>query len=268
MDDVIVLPKDRSKMAYDVSKITLTPGDKQEKRHLVSPLVYRFDTRGAIGAGVNLRIKGGFRIEASPDGTRWFTRLDTWSQGVSDQSVDLSVLTGSHDELIKIIQFTGSDSRYLQVRGQSTVEREHCRYVAPGGSFVYRLDLPDVVECHIELLMGNGYHVQCSSDGKTWSDGLDADHPKVQQNADAGWLRMLDISPYLKRSRMLYLRFSDLGKPDAYGGRLAFLRRLTAYGVFNSGRVFVKLSDTTEGHGQPLSLDRLVFRTWKRPASH
>lgn len=262
-DPVLELPRDRAKMVHDVSTVA-GGGSTAEFAAGSRSYTCRFDTKGAAGAGLDLRIKGSYRIEASPDGKRWFTRLDTWSDDVREQSLDLSWLTGGRDELVKIAQFDGSDVKHLQPGGKSSVERGQCRYVQPGGSFVYKLDMPDVVECRIELLVGNGYRVQCSSDGRTWTDGLDADHPGTEKTPDAGWLRMLDVTPHLERSKTVFLKFSDVGKTNAYGGKSAFLRRLTAYGVFNSGSVFVRLLDTSEGHGQLLALRRLTFRTWHR----
>lgn len=259
-DDVLVLPRDRAKMKHKLSSIALRPADK---RYAVGPLTYRFDTGGVSGAGIDMRIKGGFQVSASPDGKRWFTRLDSWSEEFSDQSLDLSAFAGSPDELVQISRIDpADDGQYRMPGGKSVIERDHCRYVEPGGGFVYRLELPDVTKCCLELLLGNGYRVQCSADGKTWSDGLGARHPEVNLESDAAWLRMLDVTDYLGRDGTVYVRFSDLGTPESYGGRQAFLRRLTVYGVFDSGSVYVRLSDTTDGKSQPLTLDGVVFRTW------
>ena len=198
--------------------------------------VYRLDARGVAGAGIDLRLKGRYRIDVSPDGKRWYSRLETWSGEFRDQSLDLSAFTGSHDELIKL------------------------QRIAPEGN-VCKLDLKDVTECRLELLVGNGYAIQCSSDGKTWRDGIDATQIKAKPEPDAAWLRMLDVTKCLRADKRVYVKLSDLGKPELYGGRRAFLSRLTVYGVLKSGRVFVKLTNTSDA-GEPVAVDRIVFRSW------
>jgi len=71
---------------------------------------------------------------------------------------------------------------------------------------------------------------------------------------------MLDVTKYLKTGSTVYLKLSDSGEPKACGGKSAFLRRIRAYGVFSSGKVFVKLSNTSQDHA--FALERLVFRRW------
>lgn len=199
-------------------------------------LVHEFDARGVAGAGIDLRLKGRYRIDVSPDGKRWYTRLETWSDRPCDQSIDLSAFTGSHDELIKLLR------------------------IAPE-SDICKLDLKDVTECRLELLAGNGYRVQCSSDGITWHDGIDATQIKAKPEPDAAWIRILDVTKYLGAGKRIYVKLSELGKPEAYGGKQAFLSRLTCYGVFDSGQVFVRLTNTSEA-GEALAVDKVVFRSW------
>lgn len=197
--------------------------------------VYKLDTRHCAGAGIDLRLNGRYRIEISPDGKRWYTRLETWSDRPCDQSLDLSAFTGGHDELIKLLR------------------------IAPKTD-ICKLDLEDVTECQLELLVGNGYKVQCSSDGKTWHDGLDVTQIKAKPEPDAAWMRMLDVSKYLG-GKAVYVKLSDMGNPSAYGGKPAFLDRLTAYGVLKSGSVLVKLTNTSDA-GEPVAVDKIVLRTW------
>jgi hypothetical protein len=280
-----VVAGNRTRIEHHVSTLVLTPGDAAEKAHLVraagkveggrrvcaggdAPLVYRFDTAGAIGAGVNLHIRGnGYKMEVSPDGKRWYEQLDTWSGEFRDQSADLSYLTGGCDELLKMLVISpANDGKYLTNGSRSWVEQGNCRYVTRNGSFVYRLDLPGVAECHLEVLVGNGYRIECSPDGKAWHEELNAAKVRVRKGLkleDAAWLQMLDVTPYLGRGGAVHLRFSDIGKPEVYGGRTAFLQRLAVYGLFDSDRVFVRLSNVTSDARHSFELDRLTFRTWK-----
>lgn len=277
-DKLVVLPEGKKLDSPQVTLIVMKPTSPEERAHLqaqigsatpghrvLSPgtdIVYKFDTKGAAGAGFEAQLKGrGYRIDASPDGKHWYARLLTWSDKPTTQSVDLSAFTGGHDELLKLMQIVpGSDSSYLQPGGQSSVERGNCRYASAAG-FVYKIELPNVTECQLELLCGNGYKVQCSSDGKTWQDEISADQIKAKPAANAGWLRMLDVTKYLGAGNTVYLKFMDSGNPSAYDGAKAFLRRLTVYGVFNSGSVFVKVANTSIT-GDALVLDTATFRSW------
>lgn len=272
--------------AQDVKRLSIKPGSDAERMHAVhaagkivegsrrvvtgadGSLVYRFDTKGASGVGLDLRIQGGgFQIDASPDGRRWYKRLDTWSDTMGDQSLDLSFLTGSRDELVNIVAFDPStDSRYLSDAGKSYLERKNCRYVPRDGALTYRLDLPDVVESHLELMLGNGYRIECSNDGRTWHEELTAEQPKgvdPKSLADAAWIRMVDVTKYLKTGHTVYLRLSDQGDAGAYGGHTAFIRRLSAYSALDSGKVFVRISNVSSSSGQSFTIENLTLRTWK-----
>lgn len=280
-DKLVELPEGKKLEAPHVTTITVKPASSEEKAHILaqvgsvssehrvlSPggdaLVYRFDTKGAVGASFEALIKGrGYRIDASPDGKRWYTRLLTWSDKPCMQSVDLSAFTGSHDELLKLMQIVpGADQSYLVTGGLSSVERGNCRYAASEAGFVYKIALPDVTECQLELIVGNGYKVQCSSDGKTWRDEINSGQIKAKPVADAAWLRMVDVTKYLGTGKVVYVKFADSGSASAYDGKNAFLRRLTVYGVFNSGSVFVRLANTSIS-GDATVLDSATFRSWK-----
>ena len=262
-DKLEILPEGKTPTPPKVSTIVIKPGGSEEKSHLVRevgkvesgqrmlspdglPLTYRFETKGVSGAAVDLTIKGRYRIDVSPDGKRWYARLESWSDKPCEQSLDLSTFTGSHDELLRLFEIVpADDGKYLQ----------------PDGSFVYRLDLPDVTECFIELLVGNDYRVQCSSDGKTWHDELTAGQIKSKPAADAAWLRMLDVTKYLSNDRGVYIKLSDAGDSKSYDGKHAFLRRLAVYGVLNSGSVLVRIANTSNA-GEGLVVQQAVFRSW------
>ena len=263
-NDKLQILRAGAKPKHDVRTTTITLGSAAEKAHLVSAsgkksVVYRFDTKGSRGAGLDLRLQGdGFQVEVSPDGKRWYERLDTWSAEVCDQSLDLSFLTGSRDELLKMLTLAPPDDRgILTANNGSEIVDGNCRSVASGKSFTYKLQLPGVTDCRVELLAANGYKVECSSDGKTWR----AEFASPKTGApDAAWLRLLDLTRCLKQSGAVYLRFTGQ-EATGYAGRKAFLRRMSIYGVLNSGKVFVKLSDTS-GHG--FALHSLTFRQWTK----
>ncbi|MHB1459127.1 MAG: hypothetical protein ACYC0V_19645, partial [Armatimonadota bacterium] len=262
---------------HDIKMIDIIPGSDLESSYLKQksgkvngqtrictgiekPLVYKFDTSGMSGAGIDLVMKGdGFKIDVSPDGKRWYERLDTWSSDTRTQSLDLSFLTGSRDELLKMLTITpGSDRKYLAVNGGSKVQDGNRRYTSNDRSFVYKFDLPNVTECYVEALVGNGYIIECSSDGTTWTKAIDASGLKSE--TDATWIQMVDASKYLSNST-LYMRISDMSEKTSYT-KPAFLRRLSVYGVMKSDNVYVRISNVSKSPEKSFSLNKITFRKW------
>ncbi|MHB0998668.1 MAG: hypothetical protein ACYC27_05425 [Armatimonadota bacterium] len=267
-----------TKIKHNVAITRIEPGSADEAKYLVSPdagtvksgkrvcagsdkLVYRFDSRGAIGAGIDMELQGmGFKIDVSPDGKRWFESLDTWSDNPSSQSLDLSFLTGSRDEFVKALYITPpTDGKQLVSSKGSMIADGDRRYIAKDGELVYKLNLSGLKECRLELMLGNGYKVQCSSDGKKWNDELN--YGGVNEETDAAWIKMLDVTDYLKKSDTVYLRLTDSSTKTAFNGRGAFIQRIRAYGIYNSGEVFVRISNTSKKNS--FTLDNMTFRTWK-----
>jgi hypothetical protein len=265
----VVREKDIRK-APKVKATVVTPGSRSERRHLAqvagritpagrlctgaeAPLVYRFDTAGAIGIGLDLRLRGdGYRVEVSADGKRWFERLDTWDREPADQSLDLSFLAGSREELLAL---------------QTVAPAAAARNLPRGGAAITTLELPDVTECWLELLVGNGYCIELSADGETWLPGVaatDVDGGSGQAEPDAAWIRLVEVTPALRRGSRLQVRISDVGTAGAYGGRTAFLQRLVAYGTLRSGQTWVRLSNVSTLPERSLTLEKLVLRTWDR----
>ena len=268
-----IVQKPGQKITHKVSTLVIRPGEADAAKYAVgSPasdgkcagreaLVYRFSTKGATGAGADLRIKGdGYRVELSPDGKRWFQRLDTWNEGFAERSVDASFLTGCRDELVKLLTITPPDDKtYLQTAGQSKIEREHCRSVAAGGSFVYKLNLRDVVDCHLEIVAGSGCKLECSPDGKAWRSELTPDPAASAVDPDAAWVRFVDVSKYLKGNPTLYLRFSS-----DRSSKGACLRRLVAYGAIDSDSLWVRVSNVEDSVPHSFTVDQIAVRTWTR----
>ncbi|MHB0998669.1 MAG: hypothetical protein ACYC27_05430 [Armatimonadota bacterium] len=277
-DKMRVIDGTKNDLAHNVTQTVVTPGTGDEKAHIVQvsgkidsghrvctgtdkPLVYKFDSSGATGAGIDIRMKGdGFRIEVSPDGKRWYERLDTWSSDSRDQSVDVSFFTGSRDQLLKTLYITPAADKSFLVNGNKSVVKNECRYAQKDGSIVYRLDMPDAVESYLELLAGNGYVIECSSDGKTWRKEIDAGDYKAV--ADAAWFRMVDVSSYLRNGKTVFVRVSNMNDTSAYGGKNAFLRRLTAYNVLKTDNIFVRISNVYKAGDRSFDIEKITFRKW------
>jgi hypothetical protein len=125
--------------------------------------------------------------------------------------------------------------------------------------------MPNVVECRLELYVGNGYRIQCSSDGIHWSTGIDAGQVQMRQGidqTDAAWIRMLDVTKYLGSRKTVYLKFSDMGDRKKYSGQTAFLRRISAYTIMLSDTLFIKLSNVSESNNKAFTLRDITFRKW------
>ncbi len=268
--------------AIPVEEIVVSPGTESERRNAVrlsgetkegrrlcagndEPLVFRFDAAGAAGLGIDLRIKGdGFQLQVSPDGVRWFTRLDTWDPDFAEESADISFLAGSEEELAVPLDIAPpGDTAYLVNPGNSNVEREHCRYLSPGSAIVYLLRAPNTAKCWLEMMAGNGYSVDLSRDGGNWSprvSSADPGSPSEKAGTDAAVIRMLDATPWLHRGA-LYVKVSDTGDSSRFDGKPAFLRRMTLHGIYRASRVWVRLHNVTARNS--FALERLTLRRWR-----
>ena len=278
-DPLLVLPRDASKLARRTFTNEIIPGSRKEKACLQSSsgelegagwtcagnqqLVYKFDLRRAQGAALDFSLKGdGYRIEVSPDAKRWLKSYESWSDISEEKSLDASFLTGNPDELIKLVTIIPpADERFLVNREGSQVQRWHSRYLTAGGSIVYALDLQGVKECHLDLLAGNGYRLECSPDRKAWNEVIAAKAVDSKRMPDAGWLWPADVTEFLAKDGKLYARFSDTRDSGLYQGHNAFLRRLTVYGTLQSDSVWVRLSNVAPT-GR-FDLQRITCRTWR-----
>lgn len=266
--------------------VTLKPGSEIEKAHMVAesgtvaegqrvikageaPVTYAFTVgKKATGAALDLTASGeAYQVQVSPDGKRWYQRLDSWSEGAEMRSLDLSFLTGSFDEMVRLETIDpASDGKVIVDEKTTHIERGHCRYVDEGGSFVYRLALPGVIQAQAELIVGNGYHVEISPDGKQWQEGLRADTIDRRDDryvTDAAWVQMLDLTPAMSEEGEVYLRFSGLEQMGVYD-KGAFLRRLAIYGIFKTDKIHVRLNNAGRPEGPALKLDQLTLRSWSR----
>jgi hypothetical protein len=275
------------KVNYNVISKSFKPGDTEEKDYIFEnngklenssrvltskdkPLVYMFDTPGIKCAGIDMDIIGkkGYKIEVSPDNKRWYRRIETWSDKQRKISMDVSFMTGFSDELQKMFTVEpGLDKEYLVQDTGSTIDRDHYRYVDDPGSFVYKLDLPDLTECHLDFLVGNGYLIEMSSDGQNWTEELNAAKKEVRKDMDqqdAAWVQLVDATKYLGTNKTIYVKVSCLKDKTPYKGKTAFLRRMVVYGVFNSGKVYVRLSSTAPDwfDNSDVVLTNVTFRKW------
>ncbi|HEY5140602.1 MAG TPA: hypothetical protein VIJ25_15000, partial [Methylococcales bacterium] len=285
-DKLILLSGKDTKIEHTVSQITFTPGDSNEKNYITKasgnlagtartfkkndkPLIYKFNVADCNNIGIDMEMSGdSYTVAVSPDGKTWFERLNTWSDTPTKHSLDISFLAGNPDELIKLFVTAAPDDADIIAKQKNTkIEREHCRYVNDGGFFVYKLQLPQVSECHLELVAANAYKVEFSKDGRVWQEELNANQVKPRKGeklADAAWLRIVDITKYLNKTGCVYMKFSDSGDTASYGGKGAFLRRLTAYGVFDSKDIYVKFANATYGNQNGFAINKLTLRKWNR----
>lgn len=284
-DPVRQVDSQKPKVAHKVKELRFLPSSPLEATHLVRaqgrlegskrvcagqdrPLMWRFDTSKAQGAAFDLRITGtGYKLEVSPDARRWYGALDTWSAEPRNQSIDLAWLTGSRDQLHKLLKvYPYEDANYLAQPEGSVLEADGTRRVAQDGSFTYKLKLPQVVEANLELVVANGYRIECSPDGQTWTEVLSAHDQPVREGyalEDARWLQFVNVTGQLGADGTLFVRFSDLGETEHYGGKLALLQRLAVYGVFDSEEVFVRLYNVNPMPESRFELEDVIFRYWE-----
>jgi hypothetical protein len=231
------------------------------------PLLVRLPLGDASGAGVDLRIRGdGYRVSVSADSKQWLQRLDTYDPKTSPQSLDLSFLCGSREELVRLQSVTApNDARLLASPGGSVPTAERRRFAARGGSLVYRIPAAGATTCRLELIIGNGYRVDVSSDGKRWraaASAQDADGGSGKLVADAGMIRMVDATPEAARGGVVYLRLRDAGVAGAFGGRTAFLQRLTVYGALRCRQAWLKVENTSSRAGASFTVEGMTLRRW------
>ena len=264
---------------YQLRTQAFLPGGNQEKSVLTEPsgtvqdsirvckgnepaLTYCFDVKDATGAGLDFEIEGdGFAVDVSPDGKRWFRRLDTWSDTLKRQSVDISFLTGNADELIKKeVIVPGNDGSFLVDAGTSKVTKDLRRVVNGGHGFIYEMDLHHTANPYLEVFLGNECSLELSEDGKNWhSESLSPG----QGNGDGStWIHMIDVGHYLNDGERLFVKILDRKKGNN-GKASAFLKRLTLYAVMKSEKVFVRLSNVSIGESGTFGLKQVVLRTWK-----
>ncbi len=273
------------KLPDSTYQIICKPGTENERNYMVSesgigtngtrviqagdgPVIYGFPLQdGTDDVALDMTLSGdAYQVAVSPNGTHWYQRLDSWSAVPERRALDVSFLAGNPDEQIRIKEVDpANDAAVIESESQTRLERGHCRYIDAGGSFVYRLVFPEIIQARAELVVGNGYRVEISADGSQWQEALRADSFPVRKGihvADAAWTRMVDLTPALNGSDgVVYIRFSDLGQPSTFGGEQAFLRRVTVYGVFKSNRIYVRLDNVGRAGAAPLEIEELSVRT-------
>jgi hypothetical protein len=230
-------------------------------------ITQRIDLTDAKGAALDIHMnRGSYQVEVSPDGERWFTRLDTWCDSPTIRSVDLSFLLGSSEELVKILDCAPpEDTPFLHGSEAGEILRTHCRSVSPEGELVYRIELPKIDRCHIEFLIGNNYRIDLSSDGVTWEEALSPGQIPPREGLsqkNAAWLRMVDAMRFAEAGDAVYVRLRNAGNTAAYGEMPAFLRRMTVYGTFKSSEVFLRVNEGPFTRDKGIVTERLSVRSW------
>jgi len=238
----------------------------------LSGLSQHVDVAGATGAALDICMdKGAYQVEVSPDGDRqdgghWLTRLDTWCDKPTTRSIDLSFLLGNSDELVKTLEFAPpDDAPYLQSAAGSDVVRTHSRTVTPKGNVVYRLSLPKIDQCHLELLLGNNYRIDLSPDGASWTEALSPAQipPRKDMNLkNAGWLRMVDATKSIGPKGEFFIRFRNGGNDAAFGNEPAFMRRLAVYATYKTPAIDVRITPAPYSKSKELSVKSVSARMW------
>jgi hypothetical protein len=270
-DKVIILEGDNKTIKHTVTQVDMLPSSNEESKYLVSdnPVTYKFDVADAIGAAMdfNIKSKNGYKVEVSPDnGARWYKKLDTWSDKTVPRSVDLSFVTGSSDELLEmLVIIPPEDTKYIVEDTGSKVERDSVRLLNDNGSFVYKLDLPQVIECHLEFVLANGFDIQVSKDGKEWKPCTDATKYLINKDnpqEDASWVRLVDVTDTLNSSGSIYVKFGMLPDKTKFNGKNAFLHRVTVLGVLKTNNVLVRVASTSPFADKSVTIEKATFRKW------
>jgi len=216
-----------------------------------------------VGAGLDFEIEGdGFAVDVSPNGERWFRRLDTWTDTLKRQSVDISFLTGNTDELVKReVIVPGNDSSFLVDAGGSVVTADSRRVVNGGHGFVYKIDLQHTTNPYLEVFLGNACSLELSEDGKIWHEVSLS--PKQESGDGSTWIHMVDVRHYLDGGKILFVKVQEGKEANTGEVASAFLKRLTLYAAMKSEKVFVRLSNVSTSESDAFGLKQVVLRTWK-----
>ncbi len=219
-------------------------------------VVYRLPLADSGHASLHLFMRGpGYQVDASPDGDRWHTCLDTLSEGISEQAIDLSFLTGRPDQLLPVVSLHPIND-WRSLIGYTGVVEYGRRYASPRGQLTYCMDMQQVVLCRLEVMLGNGYVLECSADGRRWRQELCADE-RIGGD-EVAWIRMVDMTGYLNPTGRVFVRLRDTG--GCYR-RPAFVQRITAYGAYRSESAWVRIANTEAA--ERVSVHRLLFRRWE-----
>lgn len=88
--------------------------------------------------------------------------------------------------------------------------------------FTYRFDLAGAGRARVALDIANSYHVQASADGTHFTTVLRTPH--TIENLRNKAVLTVDLTPFLKPSGVIWLKFADALPADGYGGCLFGLR--------------------------------------------
>ncbi len=219
---------------------------------------YRLALPDADYASVHMAIRGvGYQVDASPDGERWHTCLDTCSDHPVEQAIDLSFLTGCMDRLVPVLELQPVNDWRCITDDAGTV-RNGRRHLSAHAVMTYCLNVKSLSMCRLEMMIGNGYVVECSPDGRRWYQEISSDDMKGGD--DVVWIRMVDATRHVNPTGRLYMRLHDRGTGFQ---RPAFIQRLTVYGAYRSDVAYLRIANIG-GVGR-FDLYQLLLRTWNEP---
>jgi hypothetical protein len=246
---------------------TVYPIDVDRERIATEPLSWSFEVGEVRGAALDLSVsQGHYRVSVSPDGEHWIPRLDSWCDSPMRRSLDLSFLTGGTDELVRALTlYPADEGGWLVEEDHSAAGESGVRTVATDGHCIYRTGVPSMVQCHIEALVANDYRVDFSPDREHWHEALSPDQvtPAAgDDQTDAAWLRMADASNHIGPGGVVYVRLRNGGDEASYGGRPAFLARLTVYATYRTDTIHVRMEPAPFAAEPRFVLDSGRLRTW------
>ncbi len=270
-DPLTTLEGDNRALPYTLRNIEILPGGSNELTTLAhaagkvendtrtcrskETLVYKLDTTEAIGAAMDIQIEGnGYTVDVSPDGKKWFRRLDSWSEKLTTRSADFSFLTGSKDELVKVISVSPPDDKAYLIQGKSSKTIDGRRYIGTDG-IIYKLDLPMANDCRVELIISPSSKVACSNNARDWSEQID--NISYKASVSEGIVRIINPTALLTSNKPLYMKITN-PTPGA------FIDRLTAYASFDCPTLFVRLSNIGTGFNDYFRVGKVKFRIWGR----
>lgn len=245
-------------------------------------MLYKFNIRNATAALVELTLKSknGYRIEISPDGKQWFERANTWSAVDRRIPVDLAPLCNNSDELLRILDCCPArDASAVVLQRGQRIEREYYTYISDEGSCTYRFKFPGIKECFFDFLVGNGYKIEFSKDGKSWTPVINAAEKQVRipgetgseyfnnlaGQKDAGWIASADATPFIGDEGVVYIRFSSNHENGTYDGQDPFIRRIKAYGRYTVDDAWMRISRPSFGdpQGEDIRISEIKVSRWK-----
>ena len=136
---------------------------------------------------------------------------------------DLSWPAVAHVAVARSIAFdtgTAAELPWLSADNGSQSSGPGNRFADGAHSFAYRFPLPaDTISATVTLSIDNEFLVQASPDGHTWTTVLIEDRRITDGSNKAD--RTIDVTPFLRSDRSVFIRVGDSFPEDGWGGRVS-----------------------------------------------